>query len=154
MTLNSDHLPIIVNLEGWFTSPPKSTGHSCYSNNRKANQTLFTQETEQDFISLQTPTSAMAGWKTLRKILQITTKRKTPRGKSPDFNPVFSQRGLKLMQQLDTRRTQDHTNPQLALKDEQIRTKNYKNNREECRKELASCSIKRLSMRLRRVMKP
>ena len=30
------------------------------------------------------------------------------------------------MQQLDTRRTQDHTNPQLALKDEQIRTKNYK----------------------------
>ena len=50
--LKSDHLPIIADLNRWFTSPLKSTGPSCYTYYRKTNWAHFTQETEQDFIRL------------------------------------------------------------------------------------------------------
>ena len=49
VTLNSDHLPIIIDLDGWFSSPPEPSGPSSYINYRKANWTRFRQETERAF---------------------------------------------------------------------------------------------------------
>ena len=124
MTLNSDHLPIIIDLDGWFASPPKETGPSCYTNYRKANWTLFTSETEQHFSRLEPPTSAEAGEKILRKILQKATDRNIPRGKISDYTPGLSQHCRELVRQRDALRSQNPTNPLIAEKDEQIQREN------------------------------
>ena len=55
------------------------------------------------------------------------------------------------LSQRDILRTQDSTNPEITLKDEQIQRKNYRNNREEWRNKLTLCSIKRRPMSLWRV---
>ena len=45
-TLNSDHLPILIGLGGWFSVPPADFGPSCYTNYRKADWPSFTNYTE------------------------------------------------------------------------------------------------------------
>ena len=56
VTLNSDHLPIIIDLDGWFSSPPESSGPHSYINYRKANWGRFRQESERAFNYEQPPT--------------------------------------------------------------------------------------------------
>ena len=111
VTLNSDHLPIIVDLDGWFASPPKPMDPFSYINYRRANWERFTFETEQSFNRKQPPTSAEAGERTLRKILLKATKRNIPGGKIPDFTPNLSQRVRDRMRQRDQRRAVDPTDP-------------------------------------------
>ena len=85
-TLNSDHLPIIVDLDGWFREPPRY-GPPCYINFRKADWESFTGETEDDFGRLPAPTSCATGEKIFRRTLGKVSKRNIPRGRVPDFTP-------------------------------------------------------------------
>ena len=116
VTLNSDHLPIVVDLDGWFASPPKPTGPSCYTNFRKANWSRFTSETEHAFSLQDSPLSAESGEKTFRKILLKATERNIPKGKIKDYTPCLSDRSRELIRQRDLLRTNDPENPLIALK--------------------------------------
>ena len=69
ITLNSDHLPIIIDLDGWFSAPPQHSGPPSFTNYRKANWTLFTSESERDFNLQQPPCSPEQGEKIFRRIL-------------------------------------------------------------------------------------
>ena len=153
VTLNSDHLPIIIDLDGWFASPPKPTGPSCYTNYRKANWIDFTNETERAFNLQQPPSSAEAGEKIFQKILLKATARNIPKGKIPDYTPGLSERSRELMRERDRLRANDPTDPRIAQKDEQIQCEIDRNNREEWRKEMEHCSIKRRPMRFWRTIR-
>ena len=83
-TLNSDHLPIVTDLDGWFSQPP-SPGPSCYANYREANWTTFTPETESAFSNIQPPTSYLTGEEIFRRILLTASRRNVSRGKIPNF---------------------------------------------------------------------
>ena len=87
VTLNSDHLPIIIDLDGWFSSPPEPSGPSRFTNYRKADWVTFERETERALSYKQPPTSADAGEKILRRILQKATRRNIPQGKIADYTP-------------------------------------------------------------------
>ena len=55
-TFNSDHLPIIIDPDGWFADL-LSSGSSRYTNYGKSNWTSYTEETEVAFSNLHPPTS-------------------------------------------------------------------------------------------------
>ena len=59
-TLNSDHLPILVDLDGWFSEPPPA-GPCRYTNFRKADWETFTSETEQSFNNIPLPPHVTQG---------------------------------------------------------------------------------------------
>ena len=117
ITLISDHLPIIIDLDGRFASLSKPMGSSTYVNFRKSNWERFTRETEQVFNRQQRPSSAEAGEKILRKILQKATKRNIPSGKALKFTPNHSQRAKYLIRQPDQRRTINPTDPHIPRLD-------------------------------------
>ena len=68
-TLCSDHLPIMVDLGGWFSSPSEPFGRRSYTNYRKADWGAFTREVEMKLSSLPPPLTCTYGQKTLREIL-------------------------------------------------------------------------------------
>ena len=67
--------------------------------------------------------------------------------------PGLSQRSCEMIRQQDILRPQHPTNPEKALKDEQIKRENDRTNREEGRNKMASCSIKRRPQRLWRALR-
>ena len=152
VTLNSDHLPIIIDLDGWFSSPPEPSGPSSYTNYRKANWNRFRQETERAFNYEQPPTSVDAGEKIFRRILLKASRRNIPQGKIQDYTPGLSPHALDLIQQRDVARATDPTNPEIALLDERIQRDCNKTKDEHWRKEVESCSIRYRPMMLWRLL--
>ena len=84
--LNSDHLLIIVGLNGLFSSPHSKSSIRCF-NYRKADWPSFTVTTEQPFSSLPPPASVSQGEKIMRKILLQATEAHIPRGRVPNYQP-------------------------------------------------------------------
>ena len=80
---NSDYLPILVDLNGWFAEPPK-LGPSCYTHFRKTNWDFFTSEFENSFRDLPPPTFCGKGEKMFRQILQKASRRNISRGNIPN----------------------------------------------------------------------
>ena len=81
-TLNYDHFPITI--DDWFAESPKS-GPSCYTNYRKANWSLYTEETKQAFSNLPAPTSCATGKKILHRVLLKASGWNILRDKIPQF---------------------------------------------------------------------
>ena len=151
VTMNSDHLPIIVDLDGWFSAPPYS-GPSSYTNYRKADWTEFTRETEQQFNLEQPPTSAEQGEKVFRRILLNATRRNVPKGKVTNFTPGLTPQIRRLIRQRDEIRTTNPSDPRIPHLDNQIERDTNLNLQQHWRKELESCSISRCSGKLWRTI--
>ena len=83
-TLNSDHLPVVIGLNGWFSSPPSKSGPRCFINYRKADWPSFKSAIEQALQSLPPPTTVSTGEKIFRKTLLEAAEAHIPRGKVPN----------------------------------------------------------------------
>ena len=110
-TLNSDHLPIIIGLNGWFSSPPSKSGPRCFTNYRKANWPSYTSTTEEALSSLPPPTSASQGEKILREILLKAAEAHIPRGKVSQYQPGLTPETRSLIHERDALRLSSPTNP-------------------------------------------
>ena len=119
-TLNSDHLPIIIGLSGWFSSPPSKSGPRCFTNYRKADWPSYTLATEEALRVLPLPTSASQGEKTLRRVLLQAAEAHIPRGKVRNYQPGLSPETRSLIQERDDLRETDPNDPQLPRLDHTI----------------------------------
>ena len=144
-TLNSDHLPILIGLSGWFSSPPSNFGPRCYTNYRKADWPSFTSTTELAFQQLPAPTSCSQGKKVFRDTLLQGSKSHIPRGKIPNFKPGLTPEILTLMQERDTLREQNPAHPHLTHLTHTIETDINSNIQRTWRETMSSCSISRNS---------
>ena len=140
-TLNSGHLPIIVGLNGWFSSPPSKSGPRCFTNYRKADWTSFTASTERAFESVPPPTSASRGEKTLREILLKADNAHIPRGKVRNYQPGLTPEIRSLIQERDELRQADPTDPRLPGLNHTINTNINTNKQKAWRDTMNSCSI-------------
>ena len=151
ITLNSDHLPIIIDLDGWFAEPPQA-GPSCYTNFRKANWELFTTETEQSFTNLPPPSSCDSGEKIFRQVLLKASRRNIPRGKIPNFTPGLSQHSRELTVERDAIRAADPMDQRISSLNARIEEEIQRRRREVWHETMESCSIKRCSSKYYKVL--
>ena len=139
-TLNSDHLPIIVGLNGWFSSPPSKSGPRCFTNYRKADWPSFTATTEQSFSSLPPPTSVSQGEKTMRGILLQASEAHIPRGSVPNYQPGLTAETRSLIQERDAIRQENPTDPRLPSLNHTIQKNIDTNIQQNWRETMSSCS--------------
>ena len=143
-TLNSDHLPIIVDLDGWFAEPP-SLRIASYTNFRKADWQQFTSETEQAFSDISPPSSCDAGEKQFRRILIKASRRNIPRGKIPNFTPGLTQLARDLISERDDLRATDPANDGIPLLETRLAREIARRKQEIWRETVESCFTKRCS---------
>ena len=108
--LNSDHLPILIEL-----GPPTSVNvpGPMYSNYKKADWEGFRCETEAAFENTQAPVSCSLGEHTFRSILQRAAGHHIPRGRRNVHIPGLSDEAKDLIRERDTLRSGRHDDPAL-----------------------------------------
>ena len=144
ITLNSDHLPIIVDLDGWFSEPPPA-GPCRYTNYRKADWDTFTLETERSFSHIPPPSSCDAGERIFRNILLKASRRNIPQGKIPNFTPGLTQETRGMIVERDRLRAANPTDGAIHLLEARI-AKGIKERKQEVwRETVESCSTKHCS---------
>ena len=151
-TLNSDHLPILVDLDGWFAEPPPP-GPTSFTNYRKANWPTFTSETEEAFSSALPPSSCDAGEKVFRKILQRASRRNIPRGKIPNFTPGLTEHARELMAERDAMRASNPTAEEISQLERRIAREIERRKQEVWRETVESCSTKRCSGKYYKILR-
>ena len=139
-TLNSDHLPIIVGLNGWFSKPPSKSGPRCFTNFKKADWPSFTSTTETAFQPLPLPNSVSKGEKIFRQILLQAADAHIPRGKVRNYQPGLTPETRSLIQERDAVRQDNPNNPRLPRLNHNIETAINTNLQEAWRDTMASCS--------------
>ena len=143
-TLNSDHLPIIIDLDGWFAEPPQC-GPSCYTNFRQANWPRYQRESEELFRNLPDPRSCSTGEKVFREVLLRVSHRNIPRGKVNDFTPGLTQHIRELIWERDSIRVENSSDPRIHMLETQIQREIEQNKCEKWRSKVESCSINHCS---------
>ena len=117
--LNSDHLPILINLHD-TDSAPSGLPPTLYSNYKKADWSGFEEYVESRLALMPEPGSCAQGEKILRAILQEASKIYIPRGRVPNFIPNLSQEALSLIATRDQIRDDDRTSPEITALNSQI----------------------------------
>ena len=143
-TLNSDHLPILVDLDGWFSEPPPA-GPCRYTNFRKADWETFTSETEQSFNNIPPPSSCDAGELIFRKILLKATRRNIPQGKIPDFTPGLTEHARSMIAERDRLRAANPADVTIHQLEARIDREIERRKQEVWRESVESCSTKHCS---------
>ena len=82
-SLNSDHLPIIIQLKADITTTTTNSADKVYINFAKADWAGFTEFTETKFSKLPSPTNPIKGEKAQRKIILEAAKKFIPKGRIP-----------------------------------------------------------------------
>ena len=141
-TLNSDHLPIIVQLGSSFSMEFPEPAHRTFINFKKADWEAFSRETEDAFATLQVPSSCSTGEKVFRQILLSASLKHIPRGHIRNFIPNLSNNAKSLIQQRDTIRSNSPNNPVLSTLNEQITQEIRHTNRQTWIHTVESCSHK------------
>jgi hypothetical protein len=111
--LNSDHLPITITLPCDDAPPPKAA--KTYTNFRKADWPAFIRESEGVFRGLQMPASVGAGEKIFCKVLLTAAKHAIPAGFCKDCKPGLSHEANILINERDTLRAADPTDPAIKI---------------------------------------
>ena len=140
-TLNSDHLPIVVDLDGWFAEPPPP-GPCKYTNYRKANWDIFTEETEHSFSNIPPPSSCDSGEAIFRKILLKATRRNVPKGKIPNFTPGLTEHTRSMIAERDMRRATNPADGAIHQLEAEISREIEQRKQEVWRETVESCSTK------------
>ena len=151
-TLNSDHIPILVDLDGWFAEPPQ-VGPNCYTNFRKANWDLFTSESENSFSNLAPPTSCAIGEKIFRQILQKASRRNIPRGKIPNFTQGLTQHAREMISERDDLRVADPTDPRISQLESRIAREVERRKQEIWQETVESCSMSHCSSKYFKILR-
>ena len=125
-SLGSDHLPIVITLETDIKLTESK--NRTYTNFKKANWELFTQETELAFSKLPSPSNIYPGEKTFRRILTKSSKRAIPSGRIKDIIPEVPTEIADKWKTRDELRQTDPTAPELTRLNQEIDSggNNYK----------------------------
>ena len=114
ISLNSDHLPILINL----VEDPQDSLKSqpiLHNNYRRADWASYTDFTESAFSALPPPSSCSIGEKSFRNILRDASVRFIPRGSIPNYTPHLSNAAKRLTSEHDRLRATDPQNPEIAI---------------------------------------
>ena len=114
ISLNSDHLPILINL----VEDPQDSLKSqpiLHNNYRRADWASYTDFTESAFSALPPPSSSSIGEKTFRNILRDASVHFIPRGSIPNYTPHLSHAAKRLTSERDRLRATDPQNPEIAI---------------------------------------
>ena len=141
-TLNSDHLPILIQLGGAFASTFPEPPHRTFINFRKANWEAFQEETEREFALLPPPSTCGTGEKAFRFILSEAAKHHIPSGHIPKMIPRLSDRARELIRERDTIRANSRSNRRIHALEEQLQRDIDNTNRQTWIEKVESCSHK------------
>ena len=137
-SLNSDHLPIIIQLKADIYHHSTSAD-KVYINFAKADWTGFTQFTEDKFSRLPEPTDSIRGEKAFRKILNEASKKFIPKGRIPTVvHNIPTQTAAKIKQRDAIRSTQPDS-AQLQELNREIQSEINKHRKAQWLKHLESC---------------
>ena len=139
ISLRSDHLPIVVQLEGWSEPPPPEPFHT-YTNLRKARWSDFLNETENLFASEPPPQTCSKGEKVFRHILKRAAKHHIPSGFIKNHIPNLPDEAKNLIRERDNIRQENSSDPRIAVKDQQIASSIAEANRNTWISTVESCS--------------
>ena len=152
-TLNSDHLPIFIQLGRAFSmtfpEPPRRT----FTNFRKARWDSYTWETEERFSNMELPSSCSTGEGSFRRVLTAAAHKHIPRGNIPHMIPNLTDSAKRLIDERDSLRRLDPTNPYISTLDEQITQDIHKSNRQTWIDTVESCSHKHNATHFFRLIK-
>ena len=112
-TLNSDHLPILIQLGGAFLTTFPEPPHRTFMNFRRANWDSFQEETEVAFALTEPPTTCGSGEKVFRRILTTAGKHHIPSGHVPFMIPGLSTTAKRLIEERDELRSSSHSDPRI-----------------------------------------
>ena len=141
-TLNSDHLPILIQLGGAFASTFPEPPHRTFINFRKANWEAFQGETEREFALLTPPSTCGAGEKAFRFILSEAAKHHIPSGHVPNMIPRLSARAREIIRERDTLRATSRSSHRINVLDERLQRDIDSTNRQTWIEKVESCSHK------------
>ena len=117
ITLNSDHLPILLSI---LDSIPPPRPSRPYQNFKLADWRGFREESERLFARERPPRSCDSGEKAFRRILLTASKRHIPAGFRRDFVPGVPCDAVPLLSQRDALRRQNPTDPEIEALNRRI----------------------------------
>ena len=117
-SLNSDHLPVLINFADCDTPPPRK--RSSFTNFRRANWRGFREELERLVVDLPTPSSCMQGEKHLREAVLTASSHHIPSGYRPVFTPAFPAQATPLAEERDRLRSVNPYDPEVSRLNEEI----------------------------------
>ena len=141
-TLNSDHLPILIQLGGAYSSTFPEPPHRTFINFRKANWEAFQDETERAFALLAPPTTCGAGEKTFRRILATAAKHHIPSGHVPKMIPRLSDTAKRIIQERDSLRIRSRSDHRIVELNERLQRDIDSSNRQAWIEKVESSSHK------------
>ena len=113
-SLNSDHLPILIDLYQTESSSP-DLPPSLYNNYKKADWDGFGDFVEHKLAFMPEPGSCSQGERILRAILAEASSLHIPRGRTRDFVPGLSREARDLITQRDPISNTDPTDPEVGV---------------------------------------
>ena len=140
-TLNSDHLPIVIQLGDWFSEPPTDPYH-IFTNFRKARWDGYLEETELKFSREPPATSCGAGESCFRRILLEAAKHHIPAGFIRNHLTALSDEAKLIQGERDRLRTLDPQHPNLSQLEQQLANLIAASRRGEWAGTMESCSHK------------
>ena len=138
--LNSDHLPITIDLCGPDHRPTRTK--KSYTNFRLANWTRFTDETERLFSSIDPSPNASIAAKQFQDIVNKTSNRTIPTGYRKSYQPGLSPGIRDLTNQRDTLRRTNPADPTIASLNTQITNETRREARESWLSEISAADHK------------
>ena len=125
--LNSDHLPILIELSGLQSTPPHRS-RKTFTNFKKANWTRFREETEELFHQAPPPTLCSRGEKSFRNILKEASRHNIPAGYIRDEVPSIPPEASPLIKERDALRSANPQDPRIPILDTSIHESIRKHN--------------------------
>ena len=118
INLNSDHLPITIDLHTEETSSTRL--RKSYTNFRLARWPDFTRETEELFAAAVPTSNAAKDSKVFQKIINKISNKTIPTGYRPNHKPGLTPQIRSLTEQRDSIRREDPTDPTITALNQQI----------------------------------
>ena len=142
--LNSDHLPITIDLGG--DSPPARASRT-YTNFRLAKWKDFIAETELRFATLPPPESCATDEQTFREILLTAAGHSIPAGHRKEYTPGLPRAAVPLVGRRDELRRLDPHDPEISDLNDEITSVICESSRKSWVEKVESCSLNSNSTR-------
>ena len=137
VSLNSDHVPIIIKLKAEFHETP--TKDRIYVNFAKADWEGYKDYTEEKFSNIPLQSNPLQGEKIFRKILNNASKRFIPKGRIPKIIHNIPSEAATMIKERDNLRVQNPADPRIKDMSEDIEKKINDHRKTKWNKHLEKC---------------
>ena len=137
VSMNSDHVPIIIKLRAEFHTTP--TKDRIYVNFAKADWEGYKEYTEEKFSNIPLINDPLKAEKVFRKVLNNASKRFIPKGRIPKIIHNIPSDAATLIQERDTLRKDNPEDPRVKELSDDISAKINEHRQSKWRKHLDKC---------------